>query len=68
MNPSFAKVDIVKRQPCLYLIVDTARDADSPRFRKLLQPGCDIHAVAIDGLLIGEDVAEAGVGGGGALC
>ena len=46
------------RQPAADLIVDDARYADPARLGDPLQPGRDIHPVAVDVVALDDDVAE----------
>src|SRR5262249_34709861 len=58
LDPVFAEIEEVERQPIANLRMDGFGDADSARWRQGLEPRCDVYAVAHEIAFIDYDVAE----------
>ena len=58
LHRQFAEIVIRHIKPVTNIVVDAGRQADPVRFRQRLEPGSHVNAVAVDVVLVNDDVAD----------
>ena len=58
LEPPLADIFELAVEPAAHVIVGGARDGHAARLAQLLEAGGDVHPVAVDAALLGEDVGE----------
>ena len=58
LEPPLADIFELAVEPAAHVIVGGARDGHAARLAQLLEPGGDVHPIAVDAALLGEDVGE----------